>query len=254
MAQYEFGSGTLWAVPTISLAGLDITANPTPVPFGALQDVSIDMSGSVKELFGLKRFPLAVAAGTMKVTGKAKAARITAALFNQLFGATPAVGENKVNYQEAGICAANNVTVANNATWAVDLGVSYANGIALARGATPTGVGVYACANGVYNFNATDATFANNAANAMKISYAYSSNAAPGALTTIQNSLLGLSPFFKMVLNQTFQGKQLTLTLNRCVATKLTFATKLEDFMIPEFDFAASCDDSEILGTISTAE
>ena len=252
--QYEFGSGILWAIPSISLAGVDVSANPTPVPFGALQDVSIDMSGTVKELFGLKKFPLAVALGTMKVTGKAKAARITAALFNQLFGVTPAAGEIKVNYEEAGIAAANNVTVANNATWSLDLGVSYYNGVPLVRAANAPPVGSYSCANGVYTFNATDANAANDAAHAMKISYAYTKNTAPGQVMTITNSLLGQAPFFKVVLNQQFQGKHLTLTLNRCVASKLTFATKLEDWLIPEFDFSASCDDSEILGTISIAE
>ena len=248
--EYQFGSGVMWGIPTLTIAGAAV-AVPTPVPFGAMQDVSIDISSSVKELFGLKQFPLAVARGTAKVNGKAKAARITAAFFNQLFGETPTqAGEVNVKYQESLTIAANNATVGNNATFGLDLGVIYAaTGLPLARGAAAA-AGIYSCNNGVYSFDPADV--ANNAV--LKASYTYTKNASPGQLITLNNQLLGNQPQFKIVLNQSFQGKNLTLTLNRCVGTKLTIATKLEDFTIPEFDFSAMVDDSDVLGTISTSE
>jgi hypothetical protein len=249
---YEFGSGSLWAIPTITLAGVAVT-NPTPVPFGALQDVTVDMSWTMKELFGQYQFPLAVARGTAKLTAKAKAAKITATLFNQVFGesvTTPA--ENKVAFQEAGTVPAASVyivTVTNNATWTTDLGVIYsATGLPLTRGATATGIGVYSVAAGVYTFNSADA----NAV--LKISYIYTTTVAPGTKFTINNQLLGLSPFFSMTLNQVYQGKQLTMTFNRCVASKLALATKLEDFNIPELDISMMADDANIVGTCSVYE
>ena len=248
--QYEFGSGVMWAIPTLTLAGAAVTV-PTPVPFGAMQDVSIDITSSVKELYGLKQFPLAVARGTAKVSGKAKAARITAAFFNQLFGETPASTSVKANYQESLTIANNSATVANNSTFTTDLGVIYgATGLPLTRAAAAAPGSYAVSAGGVYTFDPTDV--ANNAV--LKASYAFTNNASPNQIITLNNQLLGTQPQFKLILNQNFQGKQLTLTLNRCVGTKLTIATKLEDFTIPEFDFSAMVDDSDVLGTISTAE
>ena len=58
----------------------------TPVPFGALQDVSMDISSSKKELYGQRQFPLAVARGTGKIDCKAKAASFSAMLFPPGFG------------------------------------------------------------------------------------------------------------------------------------------------------------------------
>ena len=249
---YEFGSGSLWVIPTITLAGAAVTI-PTPVPFGALQDISVDMSWTMKELFGQYQFALAAARGTAKLTAKAKAAKITATLFNQVFGepmTTPA--ENKVAFQEAQAVPAASpytISVTNQASWTTDLGVLYAtNMLPMTRGATATGIGVYSVAAGIYTFNSGDA------AALLKISYIYTTTVAPGTKFTINNQLLGQSNFFSMTLNQVYQGKGLTMTFNRCVASKLAFATKLEDFNIPEFDISMMADDANIIGSISVYE
>lgn len=65
----------------------------------------------------------------------------------------------------------------------------------------------------------------------------------------INNQDLGSTPFFAVTLTQVFNGKTLTVTLNRCTSSKLGFATKLEDFNIPEFDFMAMADDAGVIGT-----
>jgi hypothetical protein len=246
--QTEFGSGVMWAVPTIDLAGNNV-ATPTPVPFGAMQDISLDISYTVKELYGLYQFPIDVARGTAKVTGKAKVARFQAQLFNQLFGETLTANEYKASYQEAGTVTANNITVTAAANFYLDLGVSYnSNGTPLTRGANAA-AGVYVVgANGLYTFAANDAN------TAMLISYLYTANNAAGNSFVLNNQLLGLSPFFQVVLNQNRRGKHFTTVLNRCIATKLSFATKLEDFNIPEFDFSAMADDSGVFGRFSIAE
>lgn len=251
---YEFGSGSLWAVPTISLAGIAIT-NPTPVPFGALQDISVDMSFTVKELYGLYQFPLAVGRGTAKLTAKAKAAKITASLFNLVFGeavTTPA--QNCVSFQESGTIPGTpyQVTVANSATWVTDLGALYASNMQpLTRVAPGTpATGQYCVTAGVYTFAAADTTLG------VYISYIYTTTTTPpsGTKFTMNNQLLGLTPFFAMTLNQHYQGKHLTVTYNRCVSSKLTLATKIEDFNIPEIDIAMMADDGNVVGTISCYE
>ncbi len=245
--QTHFGSGTMWAVPTIDLAGNNI-AVPTPIPFGAMQEVTLDLSFSVKELYGLYQFPIDVARGTGKITGKAKVARFQATLFNQLFGETLTANELKVIYQETGNISANNVTVSQGANHSLDLGVQWAaNGAYLPRAANAANGSYVVGANGVYTING-----ANNAQ--VYISYAYTANNAAGNAFTINNQLLGLSPFFKLVLNQNRRAKHMTMVLNRCVATKLAHGTKLEDFNIPEFDFSAMADDSNQIGQWSLNE
>jgi hypothetical protein len=256
MPVYEFGSGQLWSIPTITLAGTAIVT-PTPVLFGALQDVSLDISWSSKELFGMKQFPLAVARGSAKITGSAKAARISATLFNQIFGETitPAV-ETKTAFQEGPSAIPTTpftITVTNSATWVTDLGViNSATGLPMTRVAeadTPT-AGQYKVTAGVYTFCAAD----NVSGVSVKISYAYTATTAGSGNFTINNQLLGLSPFFKTVLSMSYQGKFLNITLNRCMASKLSLATKLEDFVIPGFDFSAMVDDSDVIGVVSVTE
>ena len=78
---FEFGSGTLWGFPV----GGNVAANPTPKKFGTLQDVSLDISGDVKQLYGQKQFPEAVARGKCKITGKAKFASVNGKQLNDLF-------------------------------------------------------------------------------------------------------------------------------------------------------------------------
>jgi hypothetical protein len=252
---YRFGAGVLYAIPSIDLTGVAVTL-PTPVPFGVLQDFTLDISGSLKELFGQYRMPVAVGAGTMKVTGKAKAARFTAALFNHIFGETPAVGERLLIFQEAGTIdkSAYTVNVAQKATFLYDCGVIWgANGAAtdgtpMTRVTTPSATGQYSVSAGVYTFNVTDAS------KLVKISYLYSTAAAPGSNFTINNQLLGTAPIFSLVFNGRYAGKQCTIELVQCIGNKLTLATKLEDWTIPEFDFAAFCDATGILAKISNDE
>ncbi|MBF1685289.1 MAG: hypothetical protein HXO78_11345, partial [Selenomonas sp.] len=67
--------------------------------------------------------------------------------------------------------------------------------------------------------------------------------------------LMGEAPTFKTILNARFNGKQTTLILNSCTSSKLSLiSTKLEDFSIPEFDFAAMADDTNRVGELSMLE
>jgi hypothetical protein len=50
---------------------------------------------------------------------------------------------------------------------------------------------------------------------------------------------MGNAPTFSLDLYMPYQGKSKVLTFYNCIATKLTFATKIDDFMIPELDISA---------------
>lgn len=245
MPQYEFGSGTLY--------GRSLTNTPaTPVEFGALQGVTIDTSFTVKELYGRFQFPIAIGRGTGKMTGKADFAQFNAQTFNDLFfGLTnPATGSVRTAVEETHTIDANIVTATNNATYTRDLGVfrSSDGSIYTRVSAGPVGL-EYTCneTTGVYTFNNTQ-----NAV-AVKVSYNYT-DASNGKLITLTNQLLGNAPQFIAVFTQTFNGKSLTWVLNACMSSKLGLTTKLEDFVIPSFDFQAFADASNEIGSISLEE
>ena len=75
---FAFGSGVLLGTRT------DV-ANATPVNFGLVQEVQLDLQFTAKELYGQYQFPVAIARGQGKATGKAKMAQISGLAFNNLF-------------------------------------------------------------------------------------------------------------------------------------------------------------------------
>lgn len=245
MPQYSFGSGVLFGTRT------DV-ANSTPIRFGALQDVAIDFTFTLKELHGQYQFPLAVGRGTGKISGKAKFAQINGLTLNSLFfGQSLATGQTLTSLTEAQSVPASTpftVSVANSATFAGDLGIAYAaTGLPLTKVASAPIQGQYAVSAGVYTFAAADAGAA------VLISYTYT-QASAGTTASISNQLMGSAPTFQANFFEVFNGKQVNLQLNQCVGQKLTLSTKQEDFTIPEFDFMAFADAAGNIGKISVAE
>lgn len=245
---YQFGSGTLWGVPTSGNLG----PNPAPQKFGTLQDVSVDFSADVKELFGQNQFPDFVARGKMKITGKAKAGRIVGAMFNQLFfGQTQTAGMKSYANDEVHAVPASTpytVTVTNSAMFSEDLGVRYsATGIQLAKVTSGPTVGQYSEAAGIYTFAAADASAG------VLISYNYTS-AATGLTVAINNQLMGYAPVFEVHLAGLFNNSQFAIKLFSCVSTKLSIATKQDDFTVPEFDFSAFANAAGQVGELDTGE
>lgn len=233
---FQFGAGTLWGFPS---AG-NTAVNPTPKKFGTLQDVSLDISGDVKQLYGQKQFPEAVARGKIKVSGKAKYAAINAKQMNDLFfGQTMGTGTVKAAVDEIKTIAAGSATVTNSAQFVSDLGVTYtATGLPLVKVVSAPAIGQYSVAAGVYTFNTGD-----NGTNVVAISYTYTA-AGSGAQLNITNQLMGFAPTIQVTLAELYNDtsgapNQFTVLLYAVLASKLTFATKQEDFLIPEFDFEA---------------
>lgn len=236
-----FGSGTLWGVP--------VGTDAQPSKFAALQSVSMDIAFSVKELFGQHNFPITVARGTGKITCKATNATFQARALNDLFfNNTLSTGKLMTALDEAGTIPTPSgpytVTVANSAQFASDLGViDRLTGSLMKRvasAATPA-TGEYKVAAGVYTFAAADA------GKAVLISYQYNV-AANGNTIVIAQNLIGSAPKFKTVLSTKYDGQQIDLQLNACVATKLSFATKQEDFALPDFEFSCFADDAGEVG------
>lgn len=248
MAIYSFGSGTLWGTRTD-------TANATPVKFGALQNITVEFSATNKQLYGQYQFPLAVARGQGKMTGKAKLGQIQGRLFSDLyFGGTLQTGQVTTANGEA-VTAAASVSVANAASFVADLGVvNAATGLPLTKVASGPATGQYSVSTaGVYAFNAADVT----AGLSLLISYTYGV-AGSGQKLVMGNALLGVQPVFQVALETTYNGpsglKKAVLTLNACVSSKLSLALKNDDFTVPELDFDAFADAAGNLFTWSFSE
>lgn len=253
--QLAFGAGALWGNRT------DTTGSGIgPDQFAILQDVEIDWDWQTKELFGQYQFPLDIARGQGKVTGKAKFARIFGAIYGDLFfGQTAATGQLTVSENEAAAVPSTTpytVAVANAATYSDDLGVYYASGAnaggRFTRVTTPAAAGQYSVnlATGIYTFAAADAGAA------VQISYLYT--AASGRKLVLTNQFMGYTPTFKATF-YTLKTTQnvpagLSLVLNACTASKLTLPTKIDDYEIQEFDFSAFADATGTIGTLSTNE
>jgi hypothetical protein len=245
MAQYGFGSGSFW--------GVDSGANPTPGRFGELQDVGVDFSFNLKELYGQKSFPATVARGVGKIACKGKLARFQGRILNSLFfNNTKAAGQVSVAQDEAGAIPTTpfQITVANGATFADDLGVRNATtGIPMTRVASAPATGQYSVntTTGVYTFATADTGVS------VKIDYSYTI-ASTGEKISIANAATGLAPNFKGVFTQSYNSLRQTLVLNACVSSKLSIASKLEDFNMQDFDFAGMADSAENIGTWSLGE
>lgn len=247
--QLSFGSGALWGERT-DLTGSGIG----PRQFGVLQDIQIDFDWTDKELYGQVQFPVAIARGQGKISGKAKFAQIVGLLYSDIFfGTTAATGQFAISELEAAVVPATTpftVAVANASSYNDDLGVVYtANGKRFNRVATPSAPGQYSVnfASGIYTFAAADAGAA------VLISYTYAA-AASGAKLTLTNQLMGTTPTFKATFYTMYNGEGTALRLNACTANKLSLPTKIDDWTINELDFMAFADASGTIGYLSTVE
>jgi len=226
-----FGPGIL-IVRNMSLAV------PAPVNIGYAQELTIDLSSTPKELYGQNQYPLAVARGTIKATGKIKAATLSglawnAAFFGQTFssgGFAWTVGENHT-------LAATTQQVTNHTTFESDLGVTYvSSGLPLqqvASGSETTGFYSVSTGNGTYTVSTSDSVSA--------LSFTYTSTVTAGQNLKVANQLLGNTPIFQLDYYTNYNqptAKPFVVRIFNCVGSKVSLATKLEDFVMPEFDFA----------------
>jgi hypothetical protein len=246
MLNPQFGSGVLCAIPN---AG-NLAADPTPMQFGLLQEVQIEIKGDTKELYDNLQIPAAIARGKIKVTGKGKMASLDPMFFSQLYFGLPTVaGVQRPVYNEAWTVTAT-VTPAHTPT--VDLGVIATGGAGFSVGTpmtavsgAPTVSGTYQFTAGTYKFLAADVS----AGLTVAISYQWN-DATHGVTLAIPAQLEGYAPQFTAVLYNNFGGHLFGIQLNACVLGGVSIPTKQEDFWVADFDFSCGRDASNQLGSI----
>jgi hypothetical protein len=231
----NFGTGKMIAVPTADANGNAI-AVPTPVVLGILQDISVDMSVDLVRLMGEKRFAEDVAQGKGKIEIKAKYADIDAGVIGSLFyGKSPTAGIKAAVLDAASAIPTTpfQITVVppSSGTYVANLGVTI-NGVTATRVASAPQVGQYTQAAAVYTFNTADV------GKTARISYEYSA-ATGGQVFTITNDVMGPSPSFSMLLQNTSKGRTMVLKLENCVSGKLNVPFKNDSHGIYDFEAEA---------------
>ena len=227
----SFGSGIMYATPS--------GANATPLQLGALQDISADISRTVKSLYGQNQQPLAIGGGEIKASVKAKMGFINADVYASVFyGVSASTGTVALAANEAHSVPASTpwtVTITNSAQFAKDLGVTYANGNPLTQVASAPAVGQYSVSAGVYTFAAADTGVA------VLISYEYT-DATNGSTVAVGSILQGVQPIITLDLYRGYNGTGERHRFWAAVCSKLTIPTKMADFAISELDFECFLD------------
>ena len=251
--QNIFGAGVLWSAATTDAYGNAI-ANPTPVQFGVCQEIALDFSFDTKKLYGQLQFPVAIGRGKSSAGIKVKAAQVNGLLLNSIvFGQTLVTGTLSDVYDVTGTAIPTTPftitpTVPVSGTWATDLGVRNAAGAPMIRVASAPTTGQYSVAAGVYTFAAADTTLV------VFISYQYTATSTVAKKSALINLPMGYAPQFRIDMYMPFQGKALVWTFPNCVASKLSLATKLDDFTIPEIDADVFADAAGNIGSYGLSE
>src|SRR5580693_1911960 len=232
-----FGPGILILTRT------DVTPN-TPINVGYVQEFSIEMSGTTKQLYGQNQFPLAAARGTVKATGKFKAATVSATAMNTAFygmagftstgtGIAWTIGSTFTSNSTGGT---GSFQVGSSLTFDADLGVTGSTTslpyyrVSTGNEVSGRSYSVTATAPGQYNF-------ADQGAN-LKITYTSLTGAGQSLL--VSNQSIGRTPTFQVDYYTNFNqptAKPFVVRLFSAIASKHAMMFKLEDFMIPEWDF-----------------
>lgn len=210
-------------------------ATPAPINVGYAQELTLDFSATNKDLYGQNKYALVTAQGTIKATGKIKAATLSGLAWNAIFFGTNFIGGGFIwNIDEPHTVASTTQQVTNHSTFDMDLGVRYtASGLPLQRVAAGSEVqGKYSVANtGTYTFASADE---------VALLFTYTSTTTGGQNLLVSNQAIGFTPSFQLDyytdLNQP-TAKPFAVRLFSCVSSKLALAGKLEDFIMPEIDF-----------------
>ena len=253
--QYVFGPGVGWITPLTDSSGTAI-ANPSPLLVAAIQDITLDLSAEVKELYGTNSYAVAIGRGKQKSAVKIKNGQVHGRLWNSFFfgqNTNLTAGIYTAYYDTTGELIPTTpfqvtITPPSSGTWGYDLGVRDVNNLPYSRVTSPSATRQYSVSAGVYTFYSADA------GNTVYISYNYTATSTTAQKLIINNQPMGYAPTFQFDMIIPYQGNTLTATLYNCMATKLTLATKLDDFAYPEFDMSAFAPGAASLGELTWSQ
>jgi hypothetical protein len=248
---YSFGSGSLWTSQLTDYTGTTV-ALPTPLLIGTIQDVNVDFAWDSKPLHGQNMAAVAMARGKLKISGKAKFARLDGNLFQSVVVGQPITsGIAGIVYDTTGAAIPTTPftitpVVPSSGTWSRTLSVRDSLGNMYTQVASAPTTGQFSVTAGAYLFATADV------GKIVYIDYVYTATSTTAKKALVVNAPMGAAPTFKVdLLNP---RSNMTLTLYSAMLEKFTFATKQDDWTINEMDFMAFGDTSANLfqfGTIA---
>ncbi len=245
--QFFFESGYLYGAPTNAPRGG--ATNNTPIRFGDVRNLTMTESIDLVSPSTQLQYKLRPTIAGRAIVISAEFAMMNGLALNQvIYGQDLAAGAVKVNQDFAVTIPATpyqvTITPPSSGTFQDDLGIRNATtGLPMTLVDSSPAIGQYSRSGATYTFASADA------AKGVLISYSYS--VATGSKLTITNTFKDLVPAFKAVLHGKYNGRQMTVILNRCVSTSFSLPTTPENFAVNGFDFEAVADDSGEIGTMS---
>ncbi len=243
MAQFIFDSGKLFGTP----------AGGSPIQFASLQEVTPQFD--FRKVMPSTQFasPTGRALNVgLDMKFKAKSGQVNGLLMSSLFfGQALSAGS---------ILLAKDVEVTVPATAPYEVtvtppsGAYYRNlGAQLSAAGSPMALvagtpnaGEYALAVTVYTFAAADA------GKVVILNYLYT--ATTGNKITLPNAFKQPAPLFEMVLNGSYESKQMTWILGACTSRMLSLPMAIEKISIPDFEIDVLGDGDGNVGIFSYAE
>lgn len=245
--------------PGILIVTRTDTTIPVAINVGYAQELTLDFAGNTKQLYGQNQYPLVAARSTVKSTGKWKSAVCSAVAWNAAFYGGTFSTANSLNWNVGSTFTMTSTMsstgggLSPSTAFDADLGVTFSTiGTPLLRASSTAlgSSGAYAVSSvtpGLYYFNTTDAA----AGYAIKITYT-NLQSTTGQNLVVTNQPIGFTPTFQLDYYTTLSqptARPMAIRLYACVASKHTLAFKLEDFMMPEFDFDIFADSqSRVVG------
>jgi hypothetical protein len=221
----------------VIISRTDLGTPYQPINIGYANELSIDESGTTKQLYGQNQYALVAARSTLKSTGKIKAATFSGLAWNAAFyGQSFTSGGVIWNVGETGTVGTGPETyqVTNHATFDSDLGVIFTDtGLpAVCVAASPVAGVSYTQSGGTYTFATGDS--------GRPIAVTYRSTTTAGQTLSILNKPIGFTPTFQLDYFTTLSQptpKPIVMRIYSCIGGKKSMGFKLEDFAMPEFDF-----------------
>jgi hypothetical protein len=219
-----------------------------------LQDFSMDIDATLKELRGQFQWPDDVATSDRKLSWKSGFGRFDIDAYNQLVfaEATIATGGNDVNVNETDTIPATSpytITVTNSATFSGDEGVIYKTGpnagqkLQLITGGGTPASGQYKFSSGVYTFAAADT--------GLQVNISYISTSVTGRTLTVENHAQGYGPSLEIYASNPYQeltaGVPNNVHLYSAKVTKLGLPLKRADYLITSIEGEAYANSSGLV-------
>jgi len=248
--QYFFDTAEVFLTP-MRLQDVQAPANPTPVRVGGLSEVTVELSQDHVQIGSQKQMSFAVTSSRLGVHTRSRFATFDGRLLDQMaLGMAASVGADLAVPRAPFTVPANPgpyviTVVPPSGAVRQDLGVYNATtGAPLLIVPALTGAGQYmVTAPGTYQFHATDAGLL------VQISYLYRS--AGGTRLDMTNPWKGLAQLFSLVMSGGYNGKAMTMTLDRNYTSRIAIPTLLERFAILEMEFDAIGSPAGTIGSLS---